>query len=61
MSKTTQETTFYLCDTCGKIVEMTINDSLGISRMNTYLIAVGGLPLVVVCYSCAFESDHDDN
>ena len=42
-------------------MEMTINDSLGIYRMNTRLVAMGGLPLVVVCYSCAFESDHDDN
>jgi len=55
MSRTKQSTTLYLCNTCGTGVEMTNHDSWQLKKLEPLIKLRTGLPLVIVCYSCAYK------
>lgn len=55
MSLMKQTTTLFLCNTCGDGVELTSHDAWQLRKLAPLVQARTGLPLVIVCYSCAYE------
>jgi hypothetical protein len=46
------EANLYLCDGCGRLLELAFYQAVALNTVNRRIVETGGLPIVLKCKSC---------